>query len=94
MTDILSSQRGRAENGKGNGKSHLCLFVSVDMKGGNVYVSIAGPEPIFQAVAVSREMISSYSKQRCEKSSLHLSTSCHPSFISLISGFLSLYFRL
>lgn len=49
MTDILSSQRGRAKNGEGNGKSHLCLFVSVDMKGGNVYVNIAGPEPIFQA---------------------------------------------
>lgn len=49
MTDILSSQRGRAKNGEGNGKSHLCLFVNVDMKGGNVYVNIAGPEPIFQA---------------------------------------------
>lgn len=28
-----------------------------------------------------------------EKSSLHLSTSCHPSFISLVSGFLSLYIK-
>lgn len=57
MTDILSSGRRWAENGKGNRKSHLCLFVRMDIKWGDVDGAHGGSLNLYFKLCSVCEMI-------------------------------------